>query len=471
MRHKSLSIGPLLAILLACSLLLALDRSLAVGAFSRGVLASLPFHLFVPVVSVGQTSNAGGWLTYHADAVRSGRGPDTPLVDKLNSLWTAPLDGEVYAEPLVASGKVVVATENDTVFALDFTTGAVAWRQHVGDPVPLASLPCGNIDPSGMTSTPVIDPAAGLVYAVGRMQPTHHELIAFDLATGAIRFRRTIDPPGVDPSALQQRAALSLANGRVYIPFGGNAGDCGAYRGWVVSVPADGQGDTQFWGVPTAKGGAIWAPSGGAIDASGNLFVSTGNAASNSAFDDGNAVVELSPDLQPVDVWAPADWAELSEADADIGSIGPVLLENGRLFQSGKNGTGYLLDPSRLGGVGGQLYTGSICPGQTTGGAAVQLPFVYVSCGIGIVALRITGDSFAVNWQSASGSAPIIAYGSIWTIDIIAAQLLQLDPQSGAVRQSYDLGDGIVAHFITPTAFNGEMVVPAGQQVIAFAAP
>jgi outer membrane protein assembly factor BamB len=470
MRRLTPMFGALLASLLACSLLFVLDRSFAAGAISRRILAELPFHLFMPVASVGQTSNAGDWLTYHADADRSGHGPDTPVVDKLGSLWSAPLDGEVYAEPLVASGKVVVATENDTVFALDLSTGGVVWQQHVGDPVPRASLPCGNIDPSGMTSTPVIDPAAGLVYAAGRMQPTHHELLAFDLATGAIRFRRTIDPPGADPRALQQRGALSLANGRVYVPFGGLFGDCGAYKGWVVSVPADGQGDTQFWGVPTAKGGAIWAPSGGAIDASGNLFVSTGNAASNSSFDDGNAVVALSPDLQPADVWAPADWAALSRSDTDIGSIGPVLLGNGRLFQSGKNGVGYLLDPGRLGGVGGQLFAGSICSGQTTGGAAVQLPFIYVACGGRIVALQLDGDAFRVAWQAVSGNAPIVAYGSVWTVDTGSAQLIQLDPQSGTVRQRYSLGGRIVAHFVTPTAVGGELVVPAGQKVMAFGA-
>jgi outer membrane protein assembly factor BamB len=470
MRRLTSVFGALLASLLVCSLLFVLDRSFAHGAISRRILADLPTRPLRPGASPAQASDSGDWLTYHGDAARSGRGPDTPVVDTLGSLWSAPLDGEVYAEPLVASSKVIVATENDSVFALDFATGEVIWQQQVGEPVPRTSLPCGNIDPSGMTSTPVIDPAAGLVYAAGRMQPTHHELIAFDLATGAIRFRQSIDPPGADPRALQQRGALTLANGRVYVPFGGLFGDCGAYTGWVVSVPADGQGDSQFWGVPTAKGGAVWAPSGGALDANGNLFVSTGNAASNNEFDYGNAVVALSPDLQLAGVWAPEDWAALSRSDTDIGSIGPVLLGNGRLFQSGKNGTGYLLDPGSLGGVGGQLFTGSICSGQTTGGAAVQLPFIYVACGGRNVALSLDGDSFSVAWQSAAGNAPIVAYGSVWSIDTGSAQLFQLDPQSGAVRQRYSLGGRVVAHFVTPTAAGGELIVPAGQGVAAFGA-
>src|SRR5438270_5372820 len=94
-----------------------------------------------------------------------------------------------------------------------------------------------------MTSTPVIDPTSHVVYAVGRLQPDHHELFALDLAGGAVRFRRGLDPPGADPAALQQRGALALANGRVYVPFGGSFGDCGQYRGAVVASSLDGGGD------------------------------------------------------------------------------------------------------------------------------------------------------------------------------------------------------------------------------------
>src|SRR5262249_37448939 len=142
----------------------------------------------------------------------------------------------------------------------------VAWQQHLGEPVSRADLPCGNIDPSGLTSTPVIDGPSGTLYVAGRFQPTHHDLVALDVNTGAIKFKRAIDPPGADPRYPQQRAALLFSSGRVYVPFGGNFGDCGPYKGWVVASQADGQGQLLSWAVPTQREGAIWGPSGPALD-------------------------------------------------------------------------------------------------------------------------------------------------------------------------------------------------------------
>jgi PQQ enzyme repeat. len=129
------------------------------------------------------------WPTYHGDVARSGYDPNAPPLGRIGRVWSAPVDGKVYAEPLVARGRVVVATENDSLYALNRRTGRVEWRRHLGAPVDGGSLPCGNIDPSGITGTPAIDSARGLVYAVGFLQPAHHELFAVDLASGAVRWR------------------------------------------------------------------------------------------------------------------------------------------------------------------------------------------------------------------------------------------------------------------------------------------
>src|SRR5262249_11970501 len=152
--------------------------------------------------------------------------------------WTQSLDGHVFAEPLVFDNQVFVATENNSVYALDAFSGVVLWHQNVGPPV-TGGLPCGDILPTGITSTPVIDPDAGVLYVVATVAPVHYELWAFNLkASGAALFHYTVNP-GFDASAAGQRGALTLANGRVYVPFGGRAGDCGSYHGWVVGFNAN----------------------------------------------------------------------------------------------------------------------------------------------------------------------------------------------------------------------------------------
>ncbi|MHB8619655.1 MAG: outer membrane protein assembly factor BamB family protein [Chloroflexota bacterium] len=422
-----------------------------------------------PGGGAGDASDASSWPTYHGNGQRTGVGPSQPAFGAPHHQWTATLDGTIYGEPLVAGGRLIVATENDSVYALDPSTGQVVWRQHVGQPVPGSQLPCGDVNPSGMTSTPVVDTAHGVVYAVGRLQPVHHELFALDLATGAVRFHRSIDPPGANPRNLQQRAGLALAGSRVYVPFGGNYGDCGAYHGWVIAAPASGQGSLLAYGVPTAREGGIWAPPGATIDSHGDLLVAIGNAASVTTFDYGNAVVRLSPDLKVLDYWAPRNWATLSREDLDIGSVGPTPLQGGRIFQSGKDGTGYLLNASHLGGIGGELFSQHICSGAY-GGTAYQAPLVYVPCRDGLVAVRTGGDRFTVAWRAGGGTlnSPIVAYGSIWSVNTASAQLLQLDPATGAVRSRTALGGPAIAHFISPTASGGRLVVSSGPRVLAF---
>jgi hypothetical protein len=211
-----------------------------------------------------------------AGSVASGPNPGT-----LTQAWRSDeLDGALYGEPIVAGGRVVVATEHDTVYAFDAATGQPAWQVNLGDPVPRSALECGNIDPTGVTGTPVVDAATGTVYLVALVQPGRHDLVAISLSDGSVRWRRPAGPPGLDPLHEQQRAALTIVQGRVSVPYGGLFGDCGPYKGAVVSVPLDGQRDAQSWIVPTTREGGLWAPSGLAVDSTGALFVSVGNAAS-----------------------------------------------------------------------------------------------------------------------------------------------------------------------------------------------
>jgi outer membrane protein assembly factor BamB len=414
--------------------------------------------------AVSPGSSAAGWPTYHGQRARTGIAAAGPALGQVHRLWTAGVDGAVYAEPLVAGGRVIVATENDSVYAFDAITGRELWRAHLGTPVSGGDLPCGNIAVSGITSTPVIDPAARVMYAV-TFQRFEHRLVALDLATGAVRWRRAIDPPGADPRTHQQRAALALSHGRVYVSYGGLYGDCGNYHGWVLGAPAAGPtGALLGYRVPTGREGAIWAPSGPAVDGAGNLYVATGNGSSTSSFDFGNAVIRLTPTLRPSGFFAPSDAPALSGKDLDLGSTGPVLLPGSRAFIIGKTGVGYLLNTRALGGIGHPVASRSLCA-AAFGADAFAQGTIYIPCTDGIAAVRIAGDQLQPVWkQSAATFPPILAGPGLWAIG--SGVIDQLDPLSGQVRFSAPIGDP--AHFATPAASGGHIFVAAGGRVYAF---
>ena len=198
---------------LIAALVLAMAAATAAVA-PPGTAAAAPPTAAVPLTAAATAASAATWPAYHHDAARSGVGPTTPSLLPPQSAWTAHLDGDVYGEPLVANGLVVVATENDTVYGLAAGNGSVAWSTHLGTPVPLSSLPCGDIDPLGITSTPVLDPAINRVFVLAEEQTAgggvQHELVGLDAASGAVAFRRIIDPPGMDPVVQQQRARAGL---------------------------------------------------------------------------------------------------------------------------------------------------------------------------------------------------------------------------------------------------------------------
>ena len=414
---------------------------------------------------------ASGWPMYQRDLSRSGSDPHAQPLGTVHQAWQSPaLDGAIYAQPLVNGQRVLVATEGDTVYALDAATGRIAWQRHLGDPVPRAALPCGNIDPTGITGTPVIDQRLGLLFAVAFVKPGRHELAALDLATGAVVYQRPVDPPGANPLVEQQRAALALSHGIVYVAFGGLFGDCGTYHGYVVGAPEDGEGVLLTYRVPSRNRGGIWAPGGPTVDALGDLFVATGNSESpllDGGFDFGNSVIRLSDDLRVVDWFAPSDWADLNRGDTDLGSTGPALLPAGLVFQIGKAGVGYLLRAGHLGGIGGAAFSGKVCT-AAYGATASVASYLYVACTDGLVALRLRGATFEVAWRSQgfSPGAPIVAGGEIWALDTATGMLYGLDPMTGQARERHAVGP--VAHFAAPSVADGRILVGAARTVIAF---
>jgi outer membrane protein assembly factor BamB len=422
---------------------------------------------------------APAWTTYRHDALRSGVDPDSTSPLPPTRAWqTAALDGKIFGEPLVYGSLVYVATENDTVYALNSATGAVAWQQHLATAVPSGQLSCGDISPTvGITSTPVIDPATGGIYVVANTwngSAIQHKLFGLSLASGTLLpgSPAVVDPPGSTPRDQLQRAALALDAGKVIIGYGGNAGDCGSYHGWLVAAPEAGGPQPTFEVDPSGSQGAIWAAGNGPpVDAAGDIWTSTGNG-SSSGYDFQESVLRLGPGLNLLDSWAPADWSTLDHTDADLGSSDPVLLPGNLVFEIGKAGVGYLLSASNLGGTGGTpLYQASVCSGSWGGGVYAG-GVIYVSCSNGLhaLALNTSARTFTpVSGWSVNGSAngpPIVAGGLVWSESYSNGTLYGLNPQSGAT--SFSAALGTFEHFATASAGGGRLFAANGNQVTAF---
>jgi outer membrane protein assembly factor BamB len=384
--------------------------------------------------------------------------------------------GAVYAEPLVARGRLVVATESNRVYAFGAATGEQRWRASLGAPVPSAEIDaatsagCSNIDPTGITGTPVVDRKAGVVYAAAMVrEPIRHELVALDLASGHTLWRRTVDPPGVDPRLYQQRAALAVSSGRVYVAYGGTSGDCGDYKGTVVGTRTSGKGPLVVYSPPVRKGAGIWAPSGPAVGPGADLFVATGNS-DRPDFDYGDSVIRLTPGLRPVDFFAPADNGWFNETDQDLGSVGPLLLPKHRAFIVGKSGDGFLLDARHLGGIGHPVYRRDL-GFDSYGGLAYADGSIFVPFRLaGVWSLRLdqTMSSFSVAWRGPVFRAgpPVVAGRAVWALDLDAGTLYAFGRRHGKVRFTGPVG--APAQFSTPTAAGGRVYVAAGGHVIAF---
>jgi hypothetical protein len=424
---------------------------------------------------------AASWTTYGGSVSRTSLAASFPAVTTApTAAWTSPaLDGGVYGEPLIDNGEVLVATENDTVYGLSATHGTVAWSDHLATPAPAGALPCGDILPTvGITSTMVIDPATGTLYASAETDSNGtvgHWLFAVSLTTHQTLWSRDLDQPGWTAAAQLQRIALALDDGHVLVGFGGNADDCSQYHGWVVGVPTSGTGALLAYQVPTARQGAIWAPAGVTVDGAGDVYVATGNGSARAGqpFDHGDAVIKLSPALSELSYFAPTNWAQDNADDGDLGSTSPVLLDGNQAFEVGKETTAYLLNTSALGGIGGQVASLDVCP--SLGGNAYQAPDVYVDCtDEGEIAQVVVGPGNAMHrgwtWTSPTGgaSSPTIAGGVVWTIDLKASVLYGIDEDSGTTRYSLPLDVGTPEHFATPSAAGGMIVVAGSRSVEAF---
>lgn len=457
------------------------------------------------------------WTTYHHDAARSGDDaePGEPIAP-VQAWQSENLGAPIWGQPLVLGDRVYVATVGDELYALNAATGAVEWQQSAGTPVPSGELPCGDITPTvGVVGTPVIDQTTGVIYAVADTwnagaHEAEHVLKGYRLSSGEQVLSTPVDPPGSYHRAYLQRTALNLDDGNIVFGYGGNDGDCSEYRGTVVAVPENG-GPARFWQVPIAKpaewGGAVWAPSGPAVDGEGHVFATTGNpdppdGDELSTYDYSDSVLELSladfvanPKTEqgdPLGWFEPPSWKTESENDLDLSSAGPELLPGGVLFQAGKDGVGYLIDEDGMSTGAAAAYSHEVCGGHGSfggdayaGGAVSGIDpsatgTIYIACTDGTQALAynetgIVGPSFTPLWQGPSNAfgPPIVADGLVWVLATGGFSgggetLYGLDPATGSTVYTEHLPSPVIDHFGSPSAAGGRLFVASGESVTAY---
>lgn len=476
----------------------------------------------------------GGVLQHHNHANRDGAYVDAAFSRAsaaslhLDPTFQATVAGPTYAQPLYfdegAGGRdlVVVATEQNQVSALDATDGSVVWQRVLAPPVPLTSLACGNIDPVGITGTPIIDAESKTLFldamtlAAGGVPK--HELHALSLADGSSRPGYPVDMDAtvragsfVFSSPIQnQRSALALLDGTVYVAYGGHFGDCKPYHGVVAGVNVQNPTQVSAWATRAAKAGS-WSPGGIASDGR-SLYVTTGNSSGATTWADGEALIRLSPALAfsaaPKDYFTPSNWMMLDAVDNDIGGSGPVLFTAPGATPSelaialGKDGFAYLLDRAGLGGSDGSTplaqksvsveqiinaataYTtdlgtyvvfnalGKGCPGGKSGKVtAVQIshaapPALSVAWCSGPTSGGVRGGSPIVT--TVDGKADPIVW---WVGAELDNRLYGFDADTG--ETVFDGGGAAeqmatVQHFQTPIVAKGRMFVASNSAVYAF---
>jgi hypothetical protein len=360
--------------------------------------------------NTGGNANAGGSTTgvleHHNRATRDGLYVDAAFTRSAaaglhrDQGFNATFKGDAYAQPLFVDngpqGKaaIIVATESNDVFAFDANTGAQLWTKNLGPSVPQSTLPCGNIDPVGITGTPAIDgPSRTIVLdamiAADDGSP-HHKIFALAVEDGSIKSGYPVDVTGksaggstFDSSVQNQRGALTILGGTAYVPYGGHWGDCGTYHGWVVGVPLNNPGNATAWAT-RAQGGGAWAPGGVASDGT-SLYVATGNTFGADTWSDGEGLIRLqstpSFSTQDSDYFAPSNWSDLDANDTDVGGSGPLILHVDGAQPAdlalglGKDGMAYLVDRGNMGGIGHPLAAQKVNSGQIiTAAAAYQTP-------------------------------------------------------------------------------------------------
>jgi hypothetical protein len=447
--------------------------------------------------------------TYHYDNGRTGQNTNETILAPANvnsntfgKLFSYPVDGYVYAQPLYLSGLTIpgrgthnvlfIATEHNSVYAFDADNngpeGGLLWQTNLGPSAATPTTdfgsrfgPYNNIVPEvGITSTPVIDPVAGLIYVDAFTHESgsyFHRVHALNIADGTEApfspVLVTATYPGVGVSSTNgvitfipkqqiQRAALTLAGGNVYLAFAGYA-DTDPYHGWVIGFNASNLAQLTnyvFNTTPTSTNspnpgeGGIWISGCGlSVDDNTNLYVPIGNGSftatnGSGGTDYGDSLVKLSTTngLAVADYFTPYNQSTLQAVDQDFGSGGCMFLPDQPgpfphlMVCAGKEGRIYLINRDQF-TVGDNHYdsTGAVdfvvqnIPGQLGAGCFDTPVFFngsvfFAASGNRLKAFALTNGFFATNPISTGprsfgspGATPVVSAngtnnGIIWAM-------------------------------------------------------
>ena len=526
----------------------------------RVVTATLKSNRSVRGAAQVEVTDFAGNFTWRNDNARSGQNqeelalsPTTVSSSTFGKLFSCPVDGDVYAQPLYVANLpipgqgthnvVFVATEKGTVYAFDADSNASPcvpiWQTLLvpaGEQAveaPNNDIQTSDIAPFiGITGTPVIDASSSTLYVVVKTNTTNSlnpvyilRLSALDLATGQAKIQPSgarITSPDTVFSARwgNQRAALLLENGTVFIAFGSHH-DEGDYHGWMFGYDATNLQQLSALDVAPGTGGqaGIWQSGGGpSADSNHNLFVTTGNGVfdvylGGPLFNYGDSFLRLSEagGLSVADYFSPCNQVALASNDQDMGSSAAMVLPDSAgsgaqphlMVGGAKNGSLYVVNRDNLGGFN------IVCPDSPSrvqivpagDGPIFSTPLfwnnsVYVAAGNGqLKAFPMNAGVLATSplaKQSpeafgAMGATPVISSNGasnavVWLIDSSGALAT---PNTPAILRAYDASDlsnekynsainpardsaGPALKFTVPTVANGKVYVGARGELDVF---
>jgi hypothetical protein len=546
------SSNPLFATILAAT---GLATGVAVGTTEITAMQGSVVSPNDPLTVTVASSTASDVVTHHYDAMRGGTNTHelTLTPGNVNSTTfgkvaefgvDGQIDGQIlYLNQVTISGVsnknvLYFATENDSVYAVDAdsvsgTTASVLWRTtaHPAGETPLttADTGCGYLNPVGIMSTPVIDRARNAIYVVASSRDsagtTHHRLHALDLTNGSELFGGPTEITATFPgkggnsngttvtflaNRQQQRAALLESGGNIYTAWSGYYGDCGNYSAWVIAYSAATLTQTGAIDlVPNSRGAGIWLGGGGpAADASGNVYLPTGNAFGGNtpgiSNDYGDTFVKLgaSAPLTVTDYFAPMNAIADDSTDADMGSAAalllPDLVDSGSVTRhlavvAGKDGAMFVVDRDNMGqysAIANNVYQEFASDGHENFSSPVYFNgSVYIGpSGLPLKAFSVsqaklsspptsqTAFSFGSNGTVPSASANGTANGIVWALDresrtlyaYDAADLTKVLYTSSQAAGSRDSFSNVGGHFITPMVANGRVYFGIGSTVAVF---